>query len=138
MSSISKKIKTSALLSNAILALVFTGIFLIVFFGLASDKAVIANSFNLSTPAATPVTISAIFTAMLAAFWGYQGWATIGYLGGEIKDPTRNIPKGIAIGVFIVIRIPEAMTAGDVAALRLLGHRVDRLRSDFPAVIGVP
>ncbi|MDX9903757.1 MAG: amino acid permease, partial [Bacteroidales bacterium] len=41
--------------------------------------------------------------AMLAAFWAYQGWVSVGFIGGEIKDAKANIPKGIAIGVFVVI-----------------------------------
>jgi APA family basic amino acid/polyamine antiporter len=49
------------------------------------------------------VTISSFYTAMLAAFWAYQGWVSVGFIGGEVKDPTRNIPKGIVSGVFIVI-----------------------------------
>jgi APA family basic amino acid/polyamine antiporter len=42
---------------------------------------------------------------MLAAFWAYQGWVSVGFIGGEIKDPTKNIPKGIVTGVFIVIAV---------------------------------
>ncbi|MGI4750327.1 MAG: APC family permease [Janthinobacterium lividum] len=96
-------VKTGAGLSNLILILVFIGIFVIIFFGLSSSHAVIAQSFNLQTTNHLPVTISAVFTAMLSAFWGYQGWAAIGFIGGEVKDAKRNIPKGIAVGVFIVI-----------------------------------
>jgi APA family basic amino acid/polyamine antiporter len=44
-----------------------------------------------------------MFTAMLAAFWAYQGWASVGYIGGEAKNANRNIPVGITIGIFIVI-----------------------------------
>jgi APA family basic amino acid/polyamine antiporter len=51
------------------------------------------------------VTLSSFYTAMLAAFWAYQGWISVGFIGGEIKNPTKNIPKGIVIGVFIVIFI---------------------------------
>jgi APA family basic amino acid/polyamine antiporter len=98
-----KGIKTGAGVSTAILVLVFTGIFIIIGFGLSSSQSVIRRSFEFTTTTNTPVTISAVFTAMLAAFWAYQGWASIGYVGGEIKDAKRNIPKGIAIGVFIVI-----------------------------------
>ncbi len=96
-------VKTGAGLSNLILILVFAGIFTIIFFGLGSPHAAISQSFSLKTSNHLPVTISAVFTAMLSAFWGYQGWASIGFLGGEIKDARRNIPKGIAVGVFIVI-----------------------------------
>ncbi len=96
-------VKTGAGMSNIILVLVFIGIFTIIFFGLGSSHARVAESINLQTTNSSPVTISAVFTAMLSAFWGYQGWAAIGFIGGEVKDAKRNIPKGIAIGVFIVI-----------------------------------
>jgi APA family basic amino acid/polyamine antiporter len=42
---------------------------------------------------------------MLAAFWAYQGWVSVGFIGGEVKDPRKNIPRGIVTGVFIVIFI---------------------------------
>jgi APA family basic amino acid/polyamine antiporter len=51
------------------------------------------------------VTISSFFTAMLAAFWAYQGWVSVGFIGGEVKNPNKIIPKGIVIGVFVVIFI---------------------------------
>ena len=100
-----RPIKNSARLSDILLWLVYLGIGLIVVFGLTSGKANLAQSFDFTTPANHPVTISAFFTAMLAAFWAYQGWSTLGYIGGEIKEPHKNIPKGLAIGVFIVIGI---------------------------------
>ncbi len=98
-------VKTGAGMSNIILVLVFIGIFTIIFFGLGSSHASVAESINLQTTNSSPVTISAVFTAMLSAFWGYQGWAAIGFIGGEVKEAKRNIPKGIAIGVFIVIAL---------------------------------
>lgn len=96
-------IKTGANTSSIILLLVFAGIFIIVAFGLTHSTTNVAQSFQMTTTNNTPVTVSAVFTAMLAAFWGYQGWASIGYIGGEVKDAKKNIPRGIAIGVFIII-----------------------------------
>lgn len=98
-------VKTGAGMSNIILVLVFIGIFTIIFFGLSSSHAAVAQSFSLQTNNSSTVTVSAVFTAMLSAFWAYQGWAAIGFIGGEVKDAKRNIPKGIAIGVFIVIAL---------------------------------
>ncbi len=98
-----KGIKTGAGVSTAILLLVFAGIVTIVAGAISSGHVTISNSFDLKTTDNTPVTLSAVFTAMLAAFWGYQGWASVGYVGGEIKDAKKNIPKGITIGVFIII-----------------------------------
>ncbi len=47
----------------------------------------------------------AFFAAMLAAFWAYDGWNNIGYLGGEVKNAKRNIPIALYLGVIIVIII---------------------------------
>ena len=98
-----KGIKTGAWLSTAILLIVFSSILLIIVFGLKSNQADIGQSFTFKTDGQSTVTFSTFFTAMLAAFWAYQGWASVGYVGGEIKDAKRNIPKGIAIGVFTII-----------------------------------
>ena len=100
-----KGIKAGAWVSKLVLILVFAGIFLIVVFGLGSHHSVPVRSFDFSRGTNAPVTLSAFFTAMLAAFWAYQGWATVGFIGGEVKDAKRNIPRGILIGVFIVIAV---------------------------------
>ena len=98
-------LKSGAGVSKAILMLVFTGLAVIVFFGLTSTVATPDNYMNVSDLTRGTVTISSFYTAMLAAFWAYQGWVSVGFIGGEVKDPTRNIPKGIVIGVFVVIFI---------------------------------
>ena len=100
-----RSIRTGAGLSDVILWLVYGSIAIIVIFGLSSGQADMAQPFDFTPVDNTPVTISALFTAMLGAFWAYQGWTSLGFLGGEIKDPHKNIPKGIAIGVVIVITI---------------------------------
>src|SRR4029079_5732501 len=94
-----RAIKSSARLGSILLYLVYIGIGIIVVFGLLSGKANLAQSFDFTTPVGHPVTISALFTAMLAAFWAYQGWSSLGFIGGEVKDANKNIPKGLAIGV---------------------------------------
>jgi len=100
-----KGIKSGAFVSKLVLILVFTGIFIIVVFGFGSHQAIPARSIDFSSTSDVPVTLSAFFTAMLAAFWAYQGWATVGFIGGEVKDAKRKIPLGIIIGVFMVIAI---------------------------------
>ncbi len=99
-----KGIKTGAGFSMAILLLVFGSIFTIIAFGLTSSTSHVSN-IQMATTNNTSVTVSAIFTAMLAAFWGYQGWASVGFVGGEIKDAKRNLPRGIAIGIFTIIAL---------------------------------
>ncbi len=98
-------LKSGAGTSKAILLLVFTGLLVIVFFGMTSSVRTPANFLNVGDLTTGAVTFSSFFTAMLAAFWAYQGWVSVGFIGGEVKDPTRNIPKGIVMGVFVVIFI---------------------------------
>ncbi len=47
--------------------------------------------------------IKAVFASMLAAFWAYEGWNSIGFLGGEIHNPNKNIPLALAGGMAIII-----------------------------------
>jgi APA family basic amino acid/polyamine antiporter len=96
-------LKSGARTSKIILLLVFTGLFVIVVFGLSHVDKTPANFMNIRELTGGTVTISSFFTAMLAAFWAYQGWVSVGYIGGEIKNPNKIIPKGIVMGVFVVI-----------------------------------
>ena len=98
-------LKSGAGVSKVILGMVGIGLAVIVFFGLTSITSIPANYMDLRELTRKTVSLSSFYTAMLAAFWAYQGWVSVGFIGGEIKDPTRNIPKGIVIGVFIVIFI---------------------------------
>ena len=98
-------LKSGAGTSKAILLLVFTGLAVIVVFGLANVSSTPENFMKISELTSGTVTLSSFYTAMLAAFWAYQGWVSVGFIGGEIKDPRRNIPRGIVMGVFVVIFI---------------------------------
>lgn len=112
-------IKTGTGVSTAILLLVFAGIFTIIAAGFSSHHADITGSFQMKTTNNSTVTISAVFTAMLAAFWGYQGWAAVGYIGGEIKDAKKNIPRGITIGVFTIIALYLLVNAAYLSLLSI-------------------
>lgn len=96
-------LKSGAWVSRAIVIMVGAGLLVIIFFGLTSDVARPAAAFSLSGMTGGTVTMSSFFTAMLAAFWAYQGWISVGYIGGEVKNARTNIPRGIVMGVFIVI-----------------------------------
>jgi len=57
---------------------------------------------NFSYPSQTGF-FGAMFAAMMSAFWAYEGWNTVGFLGGEIKNPYRNIPRALTFGTMFVI-----------------------------------
>ena len=47
--------------------------------------------------------VKAMFVASLGAFWGYEGWNNIAYIGEEIKEPKKNLPIALMTGTLIVI-----------------------------------
>ncbi len=98
-------LKSGAWLSRAILFMVCTGLLVIVVFGLSNTTVKPSELINFGELTKGTVTLSSFFTAMLAAFWAYQGWVSVGFIGGEIKNAKTNIPKGIVIGVFAIIFI---------------------------------
>lgn len=94
-------IRTGIGLSSALLILIMTGIGLIVIFGLSSDASDVTAIAHI--PPMREVGFSAMLTAMLAAFWGYEGWNSVGFVAGEIKEPRKNIPLSLLYGLLIVI-----------------------------------
>lgn len=46
--------------------------------------------------------ISLMFIAMRHAFWGYEGWIALGFIGEEVKRPERNLPRAMAYGILLI------------------------------------
>ena len=47
--------------------------------------------------------LKALGIAMVAVLWPYDGWINLGPVAEDIKDPRRNVPRAMAIGLGIVI-----------------------------------
>jgi len=47
-------------------------------------------------------TLRAFLTALVPAMWAYYGFNELGYLGAEIVNPQRNIPRAILLGLITV------------------------------------
>lgn len=66
-----------------------------------------AANFVTSAPNA-PHGMNIIFLVVMAtagAFWTYDGWNNITYIAGEVKEPSRTIPRGLLLGMLIVIGV---------------------------------
>ena len=66
-----------------------------------------ANWSNLATPTGTAewTGLSVFGVAMLAALWGYDGWNNMPMAAGEVRNPGRNIPFALIVGMIIVMVI---------------------------------
>ncbi|MGQ0635411.1 MAG: APC family permease [Planctomycetaceae bacterium] len=43
--------------------------------------------------------------ALIAVLWPYDGWINIAPVAEEIREPQRNLPRGLALGMLIVILV---------------------------------
>jgi APA family basic amino acid/polyamine antiporter len=48
--------------------------------------------------------------AMVGVLWTYDGWVNTTELAEEIKDPGKNIPRSLMLGMFILIAVYLGMT----------------------------
>jgi APA family basic amino acid/polyamine antiporter len=72
-------------------------------------------------PLAAPageITMGGIGIAMIACLTSYDGWVALSCMAGEVKQPKRNLPLGLALGVGAVIAI---YVTANLAYLRVLG-----------------
>src|SRR3954465_67398 len=43
--------------------------------------------------------------ALVSVLWVYDGWADVSFVGGEVKDPERNLPRVLIYGTLIIIAL---------------------------------
>ena len=63
--------------------------------------------------------ISALGVGLIAVFWAYDGWVYITWVAGEVKEPRRNVPRAMVLGVLAVGVIYIAMNITYLYALPL-------------------
>jgi APA family basic amino acid/polyamine antiporter len=49
--------------------------------------------------------LAAIGIAMVATLWSYDGWNSLTFLAGEVKEPQKNIPRALVVGTLAIIVI---------------------------------
>jgi basic amino acid/polyamine antiporter, APA family len=59
------------------------------------------------TPATPPgsFAFAAFGFALVSVLWAFDGWADLSFVGGEVKDPRRNLPRALILGMAAVIVI---------------------------------
>jgi amino acid transporter len=55
--------------------------------------------------APAPGSLAAFGLAMVAVLWAYDGWSDVGFVGGEIRDPARNVPLAFIGGTAVVVAL---------------------------------
>ncbi|AKD55415.1 APC family permease [Spirosoma radiotolerans] len=101
-------------LSRFLIYLTFIAVLVIAVLGFQASMGSLSHltqSIQAPIPAAHKSLLGSLVVASLGAFWGYDGWNQIGYVGEEIKNPQRNLPIALGAGTSIVMTIYVLLNA---------------------------
>lgn len=87
-------------------------------------------------PAGGSVTLQGAVLAMVAILWAYDGWFEVTFVGGEVRDPGRTLPRSIVWGTVAVMGLYVAANVGYLAALGVPGMAAsERVGSDAASAV---
>lgn len=136
-------LRQGAGLQNAMTWIKVGAIAVFIGFGLLV-RAPVTPAFSLATP--VDGLLAAFGVAMIAALWTYDGWYGPTFSAGEMRDPRRNLPRGLLWGTLAIVTLyllinlvylralpvaamTETSRIGETAAVALFGAGAGRLLS---------
>src|SRR5262249_9196574 len=97
--------KLGAGVQNLFTVLKVAGLVMLVSLALVTRRGDTAHCLPLAPASASLGLVTAIGLSMISTLFAYDGWQFVSFMAGEVKDPERNLPRSIILGVFIVIAI---------------------------------
>ncbi|HEX5736165.1 MAG TPA: amino acid permease [Blastocatellia bacterium] len=97
----------------AIVGLVVCGLFVS---GQAAGSEQIAQASS-EQPTGDPALLAAFGAAMVPVLFAYGGWQTASFIAGEVREPRKNLPRGLLLGVMGVTALYLAVNFVCVRAL---------------------
>jgi len=113
-------VRGTAGLAIALTAIKILALLLIVGLGLVLMKGSTAN-FAVA-PSPHPLWMGAA-PILYATLWTYDGWVDVTSVAGEVRDPERNLPRILGIGMLGVIALYLAVNAVYLSLVPLAGMR---------------
>ena len=90
-------------LQSALMVLKILAIVTLIVCGLTVDNG--SSPHTEASPAMGLSTITAFGAGMVAVLFAYGGWQTSSFIAGEMREPRKNLPRGLLIGVAGVIAL---------------------------------
>jgi APA family basic amino acid/polyamine antiporter len=111
-------LKEGAWAQNALTAIKIGSIVLFGVLGLVVP-APAASALTNPSPALPPGLLAAFGVAMIAALWTYDGWYGLTCSAGEVRNPARDLPRGLILGTAAVMVLYMLLNLVYVRALPL-------------------
>jgi len=94
-------VRWSALLLNVTTAAKYGALALLVVVAFVVGR----GSFGHFAAAGGPVQGGLFGLALVSVMWAYDGWGDLSFVGGEVKDPERSLPRALIVGTGAVVAI---------------------------------
>ena len=98
-----RSVKLAAWIQNSTALVYLAAVLVIVVVGFAWGHGSWSHFTWRPQGAVVPITAAGIGVAMIPLFYSYDGWEFLSWVGGEIKDPRRNLPRALIFGILLVI-----------------------------------
>jgi APA family basic amino acid/polyamine antiporter len=103
--------RTNAIFTTAKIA----GLALLPIFALMFAR--VAPEWTPIVPPSVPAPLVAFGVAMIAVLWANDGFYFLTYAAGEVRDPTRNVPRALTFGLLSVMAIYLTVNVAYLVAL---------------------
>lgn len=82
----------------------YGGLLFLILLAFAIGLPTTGGHFSPAVPAGS-FSIAPFGLALVSVLWAYDGWADLSFIGGEVKDPERNLPRALIGGAVAVLLI---------------------------------
>jgi APA family basic amino acid/polyamine antiporter len=94
-----------AKLQSGLMVLKIAAVLMLVVAGLLLVPHLPAPASSSSPPTSMLQLIAAMGSALVPVLFSYGGWQTAGFVAGELREPSRNLPRALILGVTGVVTL---------------------------------
>lgn len=118
-------VRTSVVQQGIVTTLKYLGVAFLAIIGLMIP---VSQSSQILPPAQpipyeTVPTAAGIFLALVSVMWAYDGWADLSSMAGEVKEPSKNIPRALIAGTLAIAVVYLSANLGYAKAIGIEGLR---------------
>ncbi len=113
-------VRAGSTMQNVFMVLKIAAIAALVVVGLLLAPSVPMDATPLDRPVSFDL-VTAVGASLVPVFFAYGGWQTASFVAGELRDPRRDLPRGLVLGVAGVIACYVLVNLVYVRALGVAG-----------------
>ena len=119
-------VRWGSLVQNVTTLAKYGGLVFIILLAFALGLPRTGGNYTPAMPAGS-LSVAPFGLALVSVLWAFDGWADLSFVGGEVKDPRRNLPRALIFGTLAVIAVYLAANMAYLAVLSIDEIRGSRL-----------